>query len=139
MVSSQYSPKGLAKILYILLSDKREVSDYGNKHIDKIRDMTTLAMCIDNFQRAYFYKGKNIIPMIITDDFDFLLKEKTFAIKITTMGENYFHQELNFLKRNTIIKNSVKEFGFMKINPSTQLTDSFYPTMEDWYYDLYLQ
>jgi hypothetical protein len=127
----RYDGVGLSKILSTIMArNPREESDYENSLITNILDCHIFFDKTINYCQDHGLETMKI-NAIFAEDFDSLFVKSKRALRCE-IGEE--------LEGNTfiIITHNVKDFELITINPDTQLTDSFHPTTEDWYTDLYI-
>ena len=120
---------GLFKILNALLSPTVKIkSDYENIMETKLMSYLDMAQFIRKILSKAHKNQKITIPIIISDTLEDLFVNSTRALRC----------ERDSIDMN-IISHNVSDFNLITIDPTTQLTDSFHPTTEDWFTDLYLK
>jgi len=126
----RYDGVGLSKILStIMAKTPKEESDYEHTLITEIVDCYTFFNKIINYCEDKLLETMKI-NAIFADDFDNLFVKSNRALRCE-MGRELEGNQF-------IITHNVKDFKLITINPDTQFTDSFHPTTEDWYTDLYI-
>jgi hypothetical protein len=89
-------------------------------------------LLISNNISNYINKYNLSFPILILNDINQVIN------KLTTndLQINDTITLFNTVNNHTTLKNKIQ---FITKNPGTQLTNSFHPTNEDWYYDLYVR
>ena len=165
LIQSKTPVHGLAKVVRHFLKsynyhrDNMELSDYDDKihtlikeslYFCEYKNINIFGHILETLTRRLSNKNKphNPIPMIMGDKLENIMSSGKQALRFTRefIQENTTDDDkMRFLwgtiavGNNTFppIHHNINEFKLMTINPSTQLTDSFHPTQEDWYLDLY--